>query len=147
MNPMATVWLVLLVVFLGVEAATVTVTTMWFAVGSLVAMIAALLGAEVWLQAALFGVVSIALLLALRPIIKKYITPRQSRTNIDAIIGTQGVVVDRIDNIAGTGRVKLGGMEWSARSTSGEAIEKDTVISVDRIEGVKVFVSLAEVKV
>ena len=147
MNPMATVWLVLLVVFLGVEAATVTVTTMWFAVGSLVAMIAALLGAEVWLQAALFGVVSIALLLALRPIIKKYITPRQSRTNIDAIIGTQGVVVDRIDNIASTGRVKLGGMEWSARSTSGEAIEKDTVISVDRIEGVKVFVSLAEVKV
>ena len=147
MNPMATVWLVLLVVFLGAEAATVTVTTMWFAVGSLVAMIAALLGAEVWLQAALFGVVSVALLLALRPIIKKYITPRQSRTNIDAIIGTQGVVVDRIDNIAGTGRVKLGGMEWSARSTSGEAIEKDTVISVDRIEGVKVFVSLAEVKV
>lgn len=147
MNPMATVWLVLLVVFLLTEAATVTVTTMWFATGSLAAMLAALLGAEIWLQAVLFAVVSVALLLALRPLVKKYITPKLARTNIDSVIGSQGVVLERIDNIAGTGRVKLGGMEWSARSTTGEAYEEGTLITVDRIEGVKVFVSLVKVTV
>ena len=147
MNPMSTVWLALMIVFLVAETATVTVTTIWFALGALAAMIAALLGAQVWLQSVIFGVVSVALLLALRPLVKKYINPKHTRTNIDAVIGSQGVVVEKIDNIAGTGRVKLGGMEWSARSTAGETIEPGAVVNVDRIEGVKVFVSLAEVKV
>lgn len=147
MNPMATVWLVALVVFLLAEASTAAVTTVWFAAGALVAMIAALLGAEVWLQVVLFSVVSVALLLALRPLVKKFVTPKITRTNVDSVIGAQGVVLEKIDNIAGTGRVKLGGMEWSARSVTGEPIEEGTLIRVERIEGVKVFVSLLEVKV
>ena len=147
MNPMSTAWLVLLILFLVAEASTAAVTTIWFAVGALAAMVAAFLGAQVWLQITIFGVVSVALLLALRPIIKKYINPKHTRTNIDAVIGTEGIVTEEIDNLAGTGRVKLGGMEWSARSTSGENIPRNTVIKVDRIEGVKVFVSLVRVSV
>ena len=147
MNPMSTAWLVLLILFLAAEASTAAVTTIWFAVGSLAAMVAAFLGAQVWLQVTIFGVVSVALLLALRPVIKKYINPKHTRTNIDAVIGTEGIVIEAIDNLAGTGRVKLGGMEWSARSTSGENIAPNTVIKVDRIEGVKVFVSLVRVSV
>ena len=147
MNPMSTAWLVLLILFLAAEASTAAVTTIWFAVGSLAAMVAAFLGAQVWLQVTIFGVVSVALLLALRPVIKKYINPKHTRTNIDAVIGTEGIVIEVIDNLAGTGRVKLGGMEWSARSTSGENIAPNTVIKVDRIEGVKVFVSLVRVSV
>ena len=147
MNPMSTAWLVLLILFLAAEASTAAVTTIWFAVGSLAAMVAAFLGAQVWLQVTIFGVVSVALLLALRPVIKKYINPKHTRTNIDAVIGTEGIVIEAIDNLAGTGRVKLGGMEWSARSTSGENIAPNTVVKVDRIEGVKVFVSLVRVSV
>ena len=147
MNPMSTAWLVLLILFLAAEASTAAVTTIWFAVGALAAMVAAFLGAQVWLQITIFGVVSVALLLALRPIIKKYINPKHPRTNIDAVIGTERIVTEEIDNLAGTGRVKLGGMEWSARSTSGENIPRNTVIKVDRIEGVKVFVSLVRVSV
>ena len=147
MNPTVTVWLVLMILFLVAEGATAAITTIWFAAGALVAMVAALLGAQLWLQIALFVVVSVGLILALRPLLKKYITPKKVRTNVDSVIGTQGVVIEKVDNIAGTGKVKLGGMEWSARSATGEKIEKDTVIAVERIEGVKVFVTAAAVTV
>ena len=141
MTGAAIIWLVLLVVFIAAEAATVTVTSIWFAIGSLVAMIAALLGAHVWLQVILFIVVSACLLLSLRPLLRKYFTPRLVRTNVDAVIGTQGIVLAEIDNIASQGKIKLGAMEWTARSSSGEKITAGTVVKVDRIEGVKAFVT------
>ena len=147
MNPMATVWLVLLILSLVAEGASAAVTSIWFAAGALVAMVAAMLNAQLWLQILLFMAVSIGLLLSLRPLLKKYITPKKVRTNIDSVIGSQGIVTETIDNIAATGRVKLGGMEWSARSASGEVIEPGAVIMVEKIEGVKVFVTPASVPV
>ena len=146
MENMEILWLVLLILFLVAEGSTAAVTTIWFAVGALGAMVAALLGAEIWLQVVLFAAVSVLLLLALRPVLKKYIEPKKVKTNIDSVIGSQGVVLEKIDNIAGTGRVRLGGMEWSARSSSGEMIEAGTVIAVERIEGVKVFVKMQNAK-
>lgn len=147
MNPMATMWLVLLILFLVAEGATAAITTVWFAAGALVAMLAALTGGPLGLQIFLFVAVSIGLLLALRPLLKKYITPKKVRTNVDSVIGTQGVVLETIDNLAGTGRVKLGGLEWSARSGSGEVIPEGAVITVEKIEGVKVFVTPVNVPV
>ena len=64
---------------------------------------------------------------------------------MDSFIGTEGIVTALIDNLNAQGQVKLGGMEWTARSTSGESIPAGTRIRVDRIEGVKAFVSPAEV--
>lgn len=147
MNWAAIVWLVLLVLFFAVEASTVTVVSIWFAAGSVVALIASLLGAPTWLQTVLFFVVSILLLLALRPITKKYFTPKLTRTNIDSVIGSVGIVTAKIDNIEAVGTIKLGAMEWSARSTSGDEIPEGTRVRVDRIEGVKVFVTPVEVAV
>lgn len=137
----AILWLVGLVLFLMAEAATVAVVSLWFAAGSLVAMVAAILGAPFWLQGLLFGGVSVALLLLLRPILKKYFTPRLTKTNVDAVIGMQGFVTVPIDNLRATGTVKLGGMEWTARSTSGASIPEGTLVRVDKVEGVKVFVT------
>ena len=134
-------WFVAMLVFLAVEGATVSLVSVWFAAGSLVAMIAALLGAHIWLQVILFIAVSACLLLSLRPLLRKYFTPRLVRTNIDAVIGTQGVVLTDIDNIASQGKIKLGAMEWTARSSSGEKITAGTIVKVDRIEGVKAFVT------
>ena len=143
MDLVAIIWLALLILFLVVEAAcAVHLVCIWFAVGSMVALIAALLGAGVWLQIGIFAVVSVGCLLALQPLLKKYINPRKTNTNVDALIGKQAVVLERIDNLSGVGRVKLGGMEWSARSATGEPIEKDTVVVVEKIEGVKVLVSV-----
>ena len=146
MNWAAIVWLVLTVVFLIAEAATVTVISLWFAAGSLAAMAAALLGAGIWLQAGVFLAVSAIALTALRPLVRKYLTPRLTATNVDSVIGSVGIVTAAIDNIAYTGQVKLNGMEWTARSTSGAPIAAGTRIRVDRIEGVKVFVSPVEVE-
>ena len=140
-------WLVLMILFLVAEGATAAITTVWFAAGALAALLAAFFGAELWLQIALFIAVSVGMLLALRPLLKKYIIPKKLRTNVDSLIGTQGIVLEPINNLAGTGRVKLGGMEWSARSESGESIEVGAIIKVEKIEGVKVFVSTVSVPV
>lgn len=146
MNFAALIWFGLLLVFLVVEAACpFHLVSIWFAAGSLVAMIAAYLGAAVWLQILLFLVVSCTLVALLWPFIKKFLNPKLAKTNVDAIIGSEGYVTADIDNIAATGQVKLGAMEWSARSTSGKVIPKGSLVKVDRIEGVKVFVSLEEV--
>ena len=147
MNWEAVVWLVLMILFMLVEAGTVSMVSVWFAAGALAALIASLCQAPLWLQIILFVVISAALLLALRPLARKYFTPRLTKTNVDAVVGAEGLVTERIDNLSATGRVKLGGAEWSARSTSGEALEVGTRIRVDRVEGVKVFVTLAEVPV
>lgn len=142
MNPMSVFWLVLLILFLAAEGATAAVTTIWFAAGALVAMVTAFLGGQLWLQICLFILVSIALLLALRPILKKYITPRRVKTNIDALVGAQGIVTVQIDNLRSTGKIKLNGMEWTARSGDGSQIPVGAVVRVEKIEGVKAIVTL-----
>ena len=139
-------WLVLMVVFLVLEGNTVAMVSLWFAAGALASLIVALLGAELWLQVLVFFTVSIVLLAALRPIARKYFTPKLTRTNVDSVIGSTGTVTADIDNIAGCGQVKLASMEWTARSTSGAPIAAGTLIRVDRIEGVKVFVSPLQVE-
>ena len=86
------------------------------------------------------------MLASLRPIARKYFTPKIIKTNVDSVIGQTGLVTADIDNVTAQGQVKLGAMEWSARSTSGEAIPAGTLVKVDKIEGVKVFVSPAQVE-
>ena len=138
-------WFVLTVILLIAEAATVTVISLWFAAGALAAMVTALLGGAVWIQTLVFVLVSAAALTALRPLVRKHLTPKLTATNIDSVIGSVGIVTGTIDNLTATGQVKLNGMEWSARSTSGDTLEVGTKVRVDKIEGVKVFVSPAEV--
>ena len=146
MNLAALIWFGLLLAFLVVEAACpIHLVSIWFAAGSFVAMIAAFLGAKVWLQVLLFLVISCALVVLLWPFIQKFLKPKLQKTNIDAVLGSEGYVTADIDNLSATGQVKLGAMEWSARSTSGKPIPKGSLVKVDRIEGVKVFVTLEEV--
>ena len=142
MNWAAMIWLILLVGFLAVEAACpIHLVSIWFAVGALAAVIVSFLGGAVWLQVTVFLAVSAALLIALWPITSKLLKPKIIKTNVDAIVGTEGYVTVDIDNLSATGRVKLNSMEWAARSTSAEPIKAGTLVKVDRIEGVKAFVS------
>lgn len=147
MNWAAIIWLFLMVVFLIVEAVCVIhLVSIWFAVGSLVAAIAALLNASIWLQVVLFLVVSCVILALMWPFVQKFLKPGLKKTNIDSIIGSEGLVTVAINNVSAQGQVKLGAMEWTARSTTGEVIPAGTLIRVDRIEGVKVFVTVVRVK-
>ena len=145
MNWYAITWFVLTVLFVWIEASTVSLVSIWFAAGSLCAMVASLFGAPIWLQAVLFFLVSGALLALLRPATKKYFAPKLIKTNVDAVVGTTGMVLETIDNDLGTGRVKLGSIEWAARSSDGQRFNVNTRIRVDKVEGVKVFVSEAPV--
>lgn len=145
MNWAAILWLLLMVVFLAAEASTVTLISLWFAAGSLCAMIVCLLGGALWLQLTVFLAVSAVLLTALRPLVRKYITPKLTATNVDSVIGSTGLVSVAIDNVTASGQVKLGAMEWTARSTDGCPIPEGTRVRVDRIEGVKIFVTPVEI--
>ena len=145
MDLVAILWLVLLVVFLIVEASTVTLVSIWFAAGSLAALLAALFGAKLWLQVTLFLAVAVLSLVALRPLFRKFIRPKLTATNVDSVIGSTGLVTASVDNVSAVGQVKLGAMEWTARSTSGAPIPAGTLVKVDRIEGVKAFVTPVEV--
>ena len=148
MNWAAIIWFGLLLIFLIVEAACpIHLVSIWFAAGSLVAMLVSFLGGPVWLQITLFLVVACTLVALLWPFIRKFLNPRLTKTNVDAVVGSQGFVTIAINNTAATGQVKLGAMEWTARSTSGQPIPEGTLVTADRIEGVKVFVSPAEVPV
>ena len=142
MNWAAMIWLGLMLIFLAVEAAcAIHLVSIWFAAGALVAMAVSLLGGDLWLQIALFLLVSCVTLALMWPFVRKFLNPGLQKTNLDSIIGSEGLVTASIDNLTAQGQVKLGAMEWTARSTSGEPIAPGTRIRVDRIEGVKVFVS------
>ena len=137
----AVFWLIAMVIFIAAEAMTVTLVSIWFAAGALGAIIVALLGGNLTFQ---FLALAVVLLLSLRGIVRKHFRPRITRTNIDSVIGATGIVVTPVNNIAALGQVQIGGVDWSARSTTGSHIPAGVMVKVDKIEGVKVFVSLAE---
>ncbi len=140
------IWFIVMVVFLVVEAACpFHLISIWFAIGALASGIVALLSGGFGLQVAVFLVVSCGLLALFLPFVKKLVKPRLQATNVDSVIGSKCHVTEDIDNIDATGQVKLGGMFWTARSTDGNPIPKGALVQVDRIEGVKAFVSPVKV--
>ena len=142
----AVMWMALVIIFLVVELVTVGLTTIWLAGGALVAFILAAAGVGFWLQLAAFFVVSFVLIYFTRPFAVKYLNPRRTRTNSEELIGEIVKVIGRIDNRAAEGIALAKGLEWSARAVSDDMIiEKDTLVKVIRIEGVKLIVEpLAE---
>lgn len=135
------VWMALVIIFLVVELVTVGLTTIWLAGGALVAFILAAIGAGFWLQLATFFVVSFVLIYFTRPFAVKYLNPRRTRTNSEELIGEVVKVTECIDNRAAEGTALAKGLEWSARAVSDDmVIEKDTLVKVLRIEGVKLIV-------
>ena len=141
MNWAAVFWLAMIVVFLLVEASTVALVSTWFALGSLGALLVSLLGLPTWFQVCVFIILSAICLTALRPLVRKHIKPKLTKTNVDAVAGSLGLVTVAIDNLSAVGQVKLGGMEWTARSASGEPIAQGTLVQVERVEGVKAIVT------
>ena len=140
LSNMSIVWVVLMVVFLVVEAATAGLTCIWFAIGSLAALIAALFDAQLWLQIVWFLVISFVTLYFTRPLVKKYVNSRSQPTNADMVIGKEALVTEDIDNVEATGAVSVGGKVWTARSADGGRIKSGAVVSVLRVAGVKLII-------
>lgn len=141
MKEMTIFWLVSMIVLFIVEAATVNLVTIWFAVGALAALISSLAGGPLWLQIVLFIVFTVVTLIPTRTLAKKYFNKSNHQpTNADMVIGQPCTVIEDIDNLAGIGAVKCQGKEWSARSENGEIIPAGTVVTATAIEGVKLIV-------
>ena len=138
------VWLALLILFSIGEAVTVGLTSVWFAVGALGALLCAWVGGNLWLQIGVFLALSGLALILVRPLAKKFLAPSYSATNADRVIGQEAVVTQTIDNLHGQGQVNIAGQTWTARSQNDAVIPEGTLVRVLRIEGVKVFVALKE---
>ena len=135
-------WLIVLVVCVVIELFTMGLTTIWFACGAAVAAIVAIFLPElIPVQAIAFVIVSLIVVLTVRPIAVKYFNKDRARTNIEGMIGKQGIVIGEIDNLQGCGRITVGGIEWSTRSVSNEVkIPVGSVVIIRAVDGVKLLV-------
>ncbi len=133
-------WIAAIVIFGIAEAATVNMISIWFVGGALAALIADLLGAGGWLQVTVFLVVSVALLGTMWPYVRRHVSSKKVATNADMAIGREAYLTETVDNIRGTGALKLDGKEWSVRSASGDILEKDSLVKIVKMEGVKLWV-------
>ena len=133
-------WLVVLIVFIVLEASTVNLISIWFALGALAALFSSFFSSSIIVQIIVFVAVSAITLAASRPFVKKVLLKRQEKTNFDRIIGMTGIVTENIDNIKGTGYISVDGKDWMARSEDGQNIPADSKVKVVSIQGARVFV-------
>ncbi|WP_320938072.1 NfeD family protein [Enterocloster lavalensis] len=134
-------WMIAFLVFLGVEAATTSLASIWFAGGALAALAVAAVGLGVKAQLIVFVLVSFILLLLVRPLASGFMKGKDTKTNVDGLVGRKAVVKERVDNLAGTGTAVLGAETWLARSVvEGQIFEPGTVVEVAAISGAKLIV-------
>lgn len=138
-------WLILLVIFVVVEIATVGLVTIWFAGGAIAAFFASMAGAGTMAQIIVFLIVSLVLLMLVRPLARKHFNNSHVATNAQMLIGQRAVVLEEIDNLKAQGCVMVNGQEWTARSAQdGETFAKDDVVEIAAISGVKLMVKQPE---
>lgn len=136
------IWLAVLAFMVVAEILTTQLVSIWFAVGALAAFLVTLAGVEqLWIQIVVFVAVSAVALAITRPLVSKVVNKKAVPTNADMVIGQTGMVIDKIDNAAETGLVKVNGSVWTARSANDTVIEKDEKVEINEIRGVKLLVT------
>ncbi|MCI8661785.1 MAG: NfeD family protein [Hungatella sp.] len=134
-------WLIAFVVLAGIEAATMALTTVWFAGGAIAAFFVSQAGAGVNAQLTVFVVVSFILLFFTRPWALRHVNRHAVKTNADSLVGRQARVTAEVNNTLGTGCAVVNGQEWTARAEKDEDIyPPDTVVEISAIQGVKLIV-------
>lgn len=133
-------WLILVAVMLVIEIFTLGLTTIWFSLGAVAAAIAAGVDAPLWIQILLFSVVSVVIMILVRPFAMKVMDKNRTKTNIEDVVGGQAEVIEEIDNLKERGRVRFRGVEWMARSLDGDGIAAGEVVTIEAVSGVKLLV-------
>ena len=133
-------WIVVLAASLILEAATFALVSIWFAAGAVGALIAASLGVPVIWQFVIFAFLAALLLFFTRPLLKKLFPSKFIPTNSELEVGKTAVVIETIDNASGKGRVRLGGVNWAAESSSGDIINEDEIVKVKEVRSAKLIV-------
>ena len=142
--PMPFIWLIVAVLLGIMEAVTVSLISVWFAIGALAAIIPAYFGVPFWGQILVFLAVSAIAFAFTKRFFKDVVKVKKQPTNSDGLIGTDGIVTAEINNLEGAGKVYISGLTWSARSKNGETIPEGAVVTVDKIEGATLVVEVKE---
>ena len=142
---MVYVWLGRIVAVIAVEAATGNLVSIWFICGAVAGLVCAILYVSVLLQWTVFIAVSAGLLALLRPVLKKYLRVKPTKTNADRLVGQEALVTEQIDNLRETGAIRINGVLWTAKSADDTQIPIGTRVVIERIEGAKVYVKPAGV--
>lgn len=141
---MTMIWTAAIIIFGIVEAVTTGLVSIWFVIGALAALAAALLHASLAIQLVLFLAGSAAALALTRPALKRITGSTATPTNADRVLGETVRVTETIDNESSTGAVYADGKTWTARSGNGTVIPVGSQVRVEAIEGVKLFVTMLE---
>ncbi len=134
-------WIFLMILFLIVEAITVTMVSIWFAGGALAAWITYALGAPLWAQILVFLVVTTVCVLLLRKVALRFVKPKETKTNLDRIVGERVKILEVLEN--GNGLAKVNDVDWKVKPESGSLVPGETV-TVCSVEGVKLIVKKEE---
>jgi len=137
--PYSVIWMIIAIGFGLAEGLTLGLTFIWFAGGALLAMIASFLGLPFFVQVIAFIVGSALMLIYTRPVAKKVLKIGATKTNVDSLIGKEGIVIKELKPFA-LGQVKVKGQIWSAKAFNDEAIAENERVEVVSIEGVKLIV-------
>lgn len=143
---MSVVWIVIAIILGVIEAVTVSLVSVWFAIGAVAAIIPAFFGADIWIQILVFLAVSALSFAFTRRFFKDIVKVKKQPTNADSLIGEDGIVTAEINNLSGTGKVYISGLTWSAKSANGEDIPEGAVATVKKIEGATLVVKVKELR-
>ena len=135
---MVYIWLLVIAASVLTEASTSSLIAIWFAPAALVSAILAALNVPVYIQVLVFVVLSSIFMLLFYKKLKDNILKKSEKTNLDAIIGKNAVVEEEFSNLK-VGRVKVGGISWSAVSESEESFSKGDIVTIKEISGVKLI--------
>lgn len=131
-------WLLIAVVLFLFEAISVSLTSIWFAIGALVSAVISCFTQNIWIQILCFLLLSALLLVLTRPVLTKRI--KRAPTNSDSMIGKQVLVIKKIENVNGGGQVKYNATVWTAKSADNSVIEEGQKVTVQEIKGVSLIV-------
>lgn len=137
---MGILWLVAIIAFGILESLTAQFISIWFAGGAFVSLIAHLLGASQTVQWIIFAIASAVLLVLTRPFVKRLAKTDISVTGTDLLIGKRAVMTKATDVRGELGEAKADGKVWTVNSVDGEPIDVDTVVTIEKIQGVKLIV-------
>lgn len=133
-------WGIAIIAFSLVEAVTAGLVSIWFAVGSAAALLAALLGANLWIQTGVFLIISAVCFVYVRKAAAKNLSARKNDTDLDRIVGAEVYITEEVNNKENSGKTRINDVEWRVKSGGGEVIPKGKAAIVEKIEGVSLIV-------
>ncbi len=140
-------WLIASGIFFVGEIITVGFLLFWFGVAGLITMVVSFFTSNIIIQSVVFLVTSVILILSTKPFVKKFVNKETIVTNVNSLIGKKAIVIQEINNLQGTGQIKIGGEIWSAQNETDSIISENQEVEIIKIEGVKLIVKQIPVTV